>query len=81
MIPITERPLDIILLGRVAIDFNPLDYFKTLEESTTFQKYLGGSPANIAVGMARLGRKVGFIGKISDDRFGDFVEHFFQAEG
>jgi len=75
------RPLDIIPLGRIAIDFNPVDYFQTLVESTTFKKYLGGSPANIAVGMARLGRKVGFLGKISDDRFGDFVQQFFEKEG
>lgn len=76
-----RRPLDIVLLGRIAIDFNPVDYFKTLAESTTFRKYLGGSPANIAVGMARLGRRVGFLGKISDDRFGDFVQGFFENEG
>lgn len=76
-----SRPLDIILLGRIAIDLNPVDYIMTLAESTTFKKYLGGSPANIAVGMARLGRKVGFIGKISDDRFGDYVERFFVLEG
>ncbi len=75
------RPLDIIPLGRIAIDFNPVDYFQTLAESATFKKYLGGSPANIAVGMARLGRKVGFLGKISDDRFGDFVQGFFEKEG
>lgn len=76
-----DRPLDIVPLGRVAIDFNPVDYFKPLSESTTFKKYLGGSPANIAVGMARLGRKVGFLGKISNDRFGDFVQGFFEKEG
>lgn len=75
------RKLDIIPLGRIAIDLNPVDYFKTLAQSETFKKYLGGSPANIAVGMARLGCKVGFIGKISDDRFGDFVEDFFKSEG
>lgn len=76
-----SRPLDIIPVGRIAIDFNPVDYFQTLAESTTFKKYLGGSPANIAVGMARLGRAVGFLGKISDDRFGDFVQDFFEKEG
>lgn len=54
-----SRPLDVIPVGRVAIDFNPTDYYKPLSESENFNKYLGGSPANIAVGMARLGRKVG----------------------
>lgn len=75
-----NRPIDVIPLGRVAIDFNPIDYFKTLVESDSFKKYLGGSPANIAVGLARLGKKCGFIGKVSDDRFGDFVTEFFDKE-
>lgn len=76
-----SRELDIILLGRVAIDFNPLDMYKTLAESNTFKKYLGGSPANIAVGLARLNKKVGFLGKVSDDKFGDFVSDYFKNEG
>ncbi|TAH72115.1 MAG: 5-dehydro-2-deoxygluconokinase [Anaerolineaceae bacterium] len=76
-----DRPIDIIPIGRIAIDFNPVDYYKPLSESTTFKKYLGGSPANIAVGMARLGRKVGFIAKVSKDQFGDFVVNYFDKEG
>lgn len=75
------KKLDIVPLGRVAIDFNPIDLNRPLEESTTFKKYLGGSPANIAVGMARLGKKVGFIGKVSDDQFGKFVTNYFKNEG
>ena len=75
------RKLDLVPIGRVAIDFNPLDYFKPLSESTDFRKYVGGSPANIAVGLARLGKKVGFIGKVSDDQFGDYVTDFFKKEG
>jgi 5-dehydro-2-deoxygluconokinase len=76
-----DRAFDIIPIGRIAIDFNPVDYYKPLSESTTFKKYLGGSPANIAVGMARLGRKVGFIAKVSEDQFGDFVVNYFKKEG
>ena len=51
------------------------------DSCTTFKKYLGGSPANIAVGMARLGKNVGFIGKVSKDQMGIFVTKFFQKEG
>ncbi len=76
-----NRPFDIIFLGRIAIDFNPVDYYKPLSESTTFKKYLGGSPANIAVGMARLGKKAGFLAKVSKDQFGDFVVNYFEKEG
>ena len=76
-----DRKFDLVLVGRIAIDFNPLDYFKPLSESQQYRKYLGGSPANVAVGLARLGKKVGFIGKVSDDQFGDYVTDFFAKEG
>ena len=33
-----KRALDLVPIGRVAIDFNPLDYFKPLSESTDFRK-------------------------------------------
>ncbi len=76
-----KRPLDLILLGRIAVDLNPLDYYCPLSESMTFKKYVGGSPANIAVGMARLQKKIGFFAKVSDDQFGDFVVNYFNNEG
>jgi 5-dehydro-2-deoxygluconokinase len=82
-----SRPYDLILLGRVAIDFNPAyneqvkEEFQPLKNVHMFEKFLGGSPANIAVGMARHGMKVGFIAKVSDDQFGDFVVEYFQKEG
>ncbi len=76
-----KRKMDMVLLGRAAIDLNPTDYYRPLSESTTFKKYLGGSPANIAVGLARLKKKIGFIGAVSDDQFGDFVTGYFEKEG
>lgn len=81
------RPLDIILLGRIAIDFNPAysdsvkEEFKPLKDVHYFEKYVGGSPANIAVGVTHHGLKAGFIGKVSDDQFGDFVTEYFNAQG
>lgn len=76
-----SRPLDAVPIGRAGIDFNPVDFFKPLPECTTFKRYLGGSPANIAVGLSRLGKKVGFFGCISDDKLGDFIEQYFRKEG
>ncbi|WP_035147964.1 5-dehydro-2-deoxygluconokinase [Clostridium tetanomorphum] len=73
--------MDVVPIGRVAIDFNPNEINRPLEESRTFTKYVGGSPANIAVGLARLGKKIGFIGKVSDDQFGNFVINYFNKEG
>jgi 5-dehydro-2-deoxygluconokinase len=73
--------MDMVLLGRAAIDLNPEDYYKPLSKSATFKKYLGGSPANIAVGLSRLGKKCGFFTRVSDDQFGDFVIETFESEG
>lgn len=75
------RPLDVVPIGRIAIDFNPTDMNRPLSESSNFNKYVGGSPANIAVGLSRLGAKCGFIARISDDQFGEYVENYFRAEG
>ncbi len=75
------RPLHMIPVGRVAIDLNPEDYNRPLEESEHFTKYVGGSPANIAVGLARLGNRVGFLARVSDDAFGRYVTQYFEKEG
>ena len=83
----SKRPMDLILLGRVAIDFNPVyndqvkEDFKPLKDVHIFEKFLGGSPANIAVGVSRHGLKTGFIGKVSDDQFSDFVTEYFNQRG
>ncbi|MCR5151374.1 MAG: 5-dehydro-2-deoxygluconokinase [Clostridiales bacterium] len=76
-----SKNLDLIPIGRIAIDFNPTDMNRPLSESSNFNKYVGGSPANIAVGLARLGGKCGFIARVSDDQFGDYVENYFKNEG
>lgn len=76
-----NKEFDLILLGRVAVDLNPVDYYCPLNESTTFKRYLGGSPANIAVGLARLGKKCGFFARVSDDQLGTFVTDYFDNEG
>ncbi len=76
-----KKPVDVIPIGRIAIDFNPTDINKPLSESSNFNKYVGGSPANIAVGLARLGAKCGFIARVSDDQFGDYVTDYFKKDG
>jgi 5-dehydro-2-deoxygluconokinase len=77
----TNRPIDVIPLGRITIDLNPVDFGESFVESSHFVKYVGGSPANTAVGLSRLGKKVGFIGKVSDDSLGDYVIKYFKDNG
>lgn len=76
-----DRKIDVIAIGRVTIDFNPNEINRPLDESRTFSKYLGGSPANVVIGLSRLGKKAGFIGKVSNDQFGRYVKKVFEHEG
>lgn len=82
-----SREFDLLLLGRVAIDFNPAyndqvkEEFKPLKDVHMFEKFVGGSPANISVGVTRHGMKAGFIGKVSADQFGDYVIEYFDNLG
>ena len=73
-----SKKRDVVLIGRVTLDFNPNELNRTLDKVETFSMYLGGSPGNMAVGINKLGKKVGFIGCVSDDQFGDFVINYFK---
>lgn len=64
----------IMSLGEALIDFIPLD-----KENITYQKSPGGAPANVAVGVARLGAKSTFLGKVGDDVLGRFLLETLQS--
>jgi 5-dehydro-2-deoxygluconokinase len=70
------KTMDFIALGRLCIDLNANEINRPMEETITFTKYLGGSPANIAVGMSKLGMKTGFIGRVADDQLGRFILNY-----
>lgn len=75
-----NRKLDVIAIGRIGIDLNPNEYNRPLEETLTFTKTVGGSPANIAVATSRYGVKTGFIGRIADDAFGRYITNYFKSK-
>lgn len=75
-----QKPNDVVAFGRATIDLYANE-IGPMEEAKTFSKYVGGSPANTAVAMARLGLKVGYIGKVSDDQFGRFIVRYLADQG
>lgn len=77
----TEKPLDFVAIGRLCIDLNANEINKPMEEVVSFTKYVGGSPANICIGMSRFGLKCGFIGKVSDDQMGRYITSYLQHNG
>lgn len=77
----SEQKLDLIAIGRACIDLNAVEYNRPMEETATFTKYVGGSPANIAIGASKLGLSCGFIGKVPDDQHGRFITNFMKNVG
>jgi 5-dehydro-2-deoxygluconokinase len=75
------RRLDVICLGRFAVDFYAQQIGARLEDVTSFAKYLGGSSANTAFGCARLGLATGLISRIGDDANGHFLVETIAREG
>ncbi len=76
-----ERPLDLVCIGRAAVDFYGEQIGTRLEDTTSFARYLGGCAANIAVGTARLGLRSGMIARVGDEQMGRFVREQLAAEG
>ena len=62
-----------LCIGELLIDFVSTTPDVTLAEAPGFVKAPGGAPANVAVGLAKLGIDAGFIGKVGADAFGDFL--------
>jgi 5-dehydro-2-deoxygluconokinase len=76
-----DRKFDLIGLGRACLDLNANEINRPMEETLTFTKYVGGSPANITIAAARLGLKTGFIGRVANDQFGRFIRSYFKRNG
>jgi fructokinase len=72
---------DVICLGELLIDFVPTVTPTTLVEAPAFKKAPGGAPANVAVGLARLGVPSTFMGKVGDDPFGHFLADTLAGAG
>ena len=75
------RPLDVICIGRAAVDLYGEQIGGRLEDMLSFAKYLGGSPANTAIGAARLGLRPAMLTRVGDEQNGRFVRETLAAEG
>ena len=75
------RPLDVLCLGRAGVDLYAVQKNTPMEEVTQFNKSVGGSPANIATAIARLGGRSGVISVVADDGLGRSVVQFLQRNG
>ena len=68
-------------MGRAAVDLYSNQFSCRLEDSTSFSKYVGGCPANIAIGTSRLGLDTGILTRVGDEAMGRFVRETLDKEG
>ncbi|MCY0878703.1 MAG: 5-dehydro-2-deoxygluconokinase [Firmicutes bacterium] len=74
------RPL-VYTVGRVIADLYADKVSTPMEQAASFRKYVGGSSANTAVGLARLGRPTGVVARVGRDPMGTFIAETLQREG
>jgi 5-dehydro-2-deoxygluconokinase len=73
--------IELVCMGRAAVDLYGEQIGGRLEDMQTFAKYLGGSPCNTAVGAARLGLRAAMLTRVGDEHNGRFVRETLAAEG
>ena len=72
---------DVVTLGRAGVDLYGQQIGGRLEEMSSFAKYLGGCPANIAIGTAKLGLRSAIITRVGNDHMGRFLSEEFASNG
>lgn len=75
------KSLDVITIGRSSVDLYGAQVGGRLEDMGSFQKYVGGSPTNMATGTARLGLKSALITRVGDEHMGRFIREELAREG
>ncbi len=78
---VVSMSFEIITMGRIGVDVYPLQTGVSLREVETFGKFLGGSPANVAVAAARYGRSVAVITRTGADPFGEYLHDALRGFG
>ncbi|MFB3894948.1 MAG: PfkB family carbohydrate kinase [bacterium] len=74
-------PVEILCLGELLIDFVATTADVTIGNAPGFVKAPGGAPANVAVGVAKLGHTSGFVGKVGEDAFGHYLAQVLSENG
>lgn len=76
-----QKPLDVITIGRSSVDLYGAQVGGRLEDMASFEKYIGGSPTNMAAGTARLGLRSALITRVGNEHMGRFIREELAREG
>ncbi len=78
---IAPKALDVVCFGDLLMDFVPMESGLDFADLPTFKPVPGGAAANVAVGLSKLGKKSGFLGKVGNEPFGDVLIDTLKREG
>lgn len=81
MMEAKKKKLDLICMGRVAVDFYGQQIGARLEDMGSFSKYLGGSSGNVAYGTARQGLRSSMLARVGDEHMGRFLKEELEMVG
>ncbi len=76
-----RRTIDILSAGELLVDFIPTEFVKTLDEAFQFHRIPGGSPANLAMNMARLGNSAMLAACVGTDEMGGVLRNYVERIG
>ena len=76
-----RKTLDLITIGRSSVDLYGSQVGGRLEDMRSFEKYIGGSPTNMAAGTAKLGVRSAVITRVGDEHMGRFIREELQSLG
>lgn len=75
------KTLDVVAIGRCSVDLYGQQIGARLEDVASFAKSVGGCPANIAIGTARLGLRSALLSRVGDEQMGRFIREQLAREG
>jgi len=71
---------DVVTLGETMLRFTPSSFLR-LEQADSLQVHVGGSESNTAVGLARLGKRVAWMSRLTDNHLGRRIERTIASHG
>ena len=75
------KPIDLLSVGELLIDMISTDFADSMDAVESYRRIVGGSPANLAMNMKRLGNNSGLISSVGKDGFGDFLMDYVKNLG
>src|SRR3712207_5001054 len=75
-----SEPLQLTTLGEALVVMDPVSK-GPLRYVSGFEKHVGGAELNVAVGLSRLGHRVGWTGRLGEDEFGKEILAIARGEG